>query len=248
MHYRFFPMLTKTSFGGEAKESSLFGQRSINTGDGDDQIRVSKKGDNHYEITINGQTQSYTKDQLRSLTIDAGSGNDRIIIEDGVDIKLSIKGGSGDDLFSIYADGVTVDAGDGNDSIYSFGDGNSIKGGADSDYIYSVGHANSIDGGSGRDRIYSHGDRNRLNGGRDNDYLFARGRFNRVYGEGGNDVARVYGDANIVDSGSGRDDVDVRGDENNITADRDDRVSVSGRNNDVRRIGLWERLLRELRG
>ena len=227
---RLFPIPT---FGGEARENSLFGQRTIETGAGDDLIRISKRDDGLYEISINGQTETYTKDQLRNLTIDAGSGNDRIIVDEGVDVRPTIKGGTGDDYISVHAGGVSVDAGEGNDLIVNEGSSNVINAGAGNDTIYSRGWFNAIDGGSGRDSITSVGAYNHISGGDDGDSVVSHGNYNGVYGGRGEDSVRVDGNYNAVDGGADPDVLTVTGGRNDIIVDHDDELNASGFGNRI---------------
>ena len=234
MQLRLSPQFTKApSFGDEEARRSFFDQRTIRGSSGDDEIRIAKRGDDLYEVTINGQSRTFTRDELKNLTIDAGAGNDRIIVEEGVDIAPIIVGGSGDDIIDIYADHVSVDAGDGDDVVVNLGEHNDIEGGAGNDQVFSRGSNNHLRGGSGRDQIVSRGDDNDIDGGGDDDDLSSQGRNNRVHGRSGDDVLWVKGDGNTVLSDLGSDVVTVEGNNNRVWLSDQDAVSTTGENNEV---------------
>jgi Ca2+-binding RTX toxin-like protein len=117
-----------------------------------------------------------------AATIDAGSGNDRIV--------TSPDGTHADD----------VDAGSGDDVIDTYGGDDTIVGGANDDTIRS---------GDGNDDVWGGYDDDTIGGGADDDNLWGEGGDDELWGESGDDV--LAGDANNDDLFGGTGDDDLSG-------------------------------------
>lgn len=126
----------------------LFGSKSItiDAGAGDDEISVSKLGHDQYEVDINGQKFVLSAEEMKNLTIKGGEGNDKIHIDESVDIALNIDGGAGDDVIVNHSNFSKIDGGEGNDVIVSLAHFVEIMGGEGSDVIYANGIGNEIYG------------------------------------------------------------------------------------------------------
>ncbi|WP_424630065.1 Ig-like domain-containing protein [Bradyrhizobium sp. SYSU BS000235] len=98
-------------------------------------------------------TNSGTMTALKTVAIDMGDGNDKVVLQAGSNITGSILLGAGDDSFT--AIGVTkqanVDGGDGNDTIVGTDAGDIIAGGAGNDTITGGKGADQLSGGDGDD-------------------------------------------------------------------------------------------------
>jgi len=84
----------------------------------------------------------------RKISINAGNGNDSVVVDPSVTNSLVIQGGYGDD---------TVTGGSGNDRVYGGMGTNRINGGAGNDVLVSIGGspADSVTGGTGRDSFWT---------------------------------------------------------------------------------------------
>src|SRR5262245_31881550 len=90
---------------------------TIDAGSGDDKISVKKTGPDEYEVNVNGQKFTLSKEEMKNLTIKGGSGNDSIYIDPSVDVAINVDGGSGDDQIENHANGTHITGGSGNDII-----------------------------------------------------------------------------------------------------------------------------------
>jgi hypothetical protein len=146
--------------------------------EGDDTMHIRKVSDDTYAVSVNGECEYCTADQLKKMGIMDKQGN------------MHIRGGGGDDVIvideSITAN-VFVDAGPGDDVVF---------GGSGNDYI---------NGGSGNDYLNGRGGNDRLVGGSGDDMLDGAGGYNALSGGSGND--RLLGSLsnNMLDDGSGND-------------------------------------------
>ena len=144
--------------------------------------------------------------EFEKITIDAGSGNDAIYInEKGVTINcgagnddiyntgknVTIDGGAGDDTIDNYGDNVTVNGGAGNDTIRNYGDKVTLKGGAGNDTLY---------GSAGNDKLYGNNGNDKLEGGKGNDSLWGeKGADTFIYSSGdGKDIIFGFDDSDTL--------------------------------------------------
>jgi len=137
-------------FSGRRSESHT----EIDTGAGDDTVHVKKTGDDEYTVTVNGESLTLTREEMKNLHLKTGTGNDRIIIDPSVDVALHIDAGDGDDVIVNHASGIHIDGGSGDDSIVSTGDACDIVGGQGSDYIDIRGDGNRVTRGGGENAFF----------------------------------------------------------------------------------------------
>lgn len=117
--------------------------------------------------------------------------------------------GSGDDVFVVNRDDITVLGQAGNDTIDGSGSRLLLDGGRGDDAIgWLNGNHVTAGGGWGEDRILLLGEDDVLRGGRGDDHLRAEGRGDSLYGETGNDTVDAgYGGSFLAHGGRGDDSV-----------------------------------------
>jgi hypothetical protein len=131
-------------------------------GDGNDTLRVKMTDDGKYAITVNGQTQEYSAEQLQelgymddegTLHLDTGDGDDFVDIDENVTTKVVLKLGKGNDSAWGGSGDDNISGGDGNDKIYGRGGDDTMDGGAGDDEIWGLKGHNTMIGGSGKDKF-----------------------------------------------------------------------------------------------
>jgi len=192
------------------------GRVIIDTGDGDDQVSITRV-DGGVRITVNGVPQDLKGVDADNVTVRLGGGNDRLEVatdvtlhftiegQDGKD-KLEggagaddIRGGAGRDYIDGYRGDDRLDGGDGNDVIYA-GDGNDVvSGGSGIDYL---------EGGTGDDVVLGGGDHDILSGGDGSDRLDGGGGDDTIYAGAGADRVSDYQGTNQAFVQLGDDTVD----------------------------------------
>lgn len=192
-----------TGFGREATvHAKADGSLTIKGDRRSNDIRVTKADCDRYEVSVNGKTQSYTKDQLSSLTIKGNKGADKIHIGEGVDIPLKIKGGRGADQIENHADGAVIRGGRGRDQIFNTGENAVVRGGRGADQIVNAGDGALVRGGRGGDYILSDADRVTIRGNQGRDLIEAVGDQLTLRGGRGRDLIRA--DGGQIDARSAR--------------------------------------------
>jgi Ca2+-binding RTX toxin-like protein len=169
---------------------------------GNDTIALSLDTNNNTIIvTMDGQTSlPFGASQVTSIDVEAGAGDDSVIIGSGI-IGASVQGGPGNDTILGGGGNDTIGGGQGADSI-SGGPGNdvihggkgddSIRGGGGNDLIYGGLGNDTIRGGGGADTIYGGAGDNLLYGGPGDDVIYAdNGLPDTLYGGSGNNTAYV---------------------------------------------------------
>lgn len=149
---------------------------------GADRLAISQtsNGDVRVRDQNSGRSYELTRAQAeRGLTIEAGAGDDRVVVRDGVTSALTIRGGEGHDRLDGRASGgrLSIEGGAGDDVLLGgrghdqlFGDDGAdrIEAGAGDDFVHSGTGADRVDGGIGSDAIYADGD-DRADAGADQD-------------------------------------------------------------------------------
>lgn len=175
---------------------------------GADDILVTDAGTpGQVRAVVNGVvTQTVPATRLRTVNVNAGDGNDRVRVEVGPSVRVTIDGGAGNDtliggaaaeLFLGGAGNDEVHAMDGNDTMYGgSGDdilhayaGNDLMVGEDGNDLLGGGLGNDTGlGGAGRDLVFGHEDNDLLDGGDGADDLLAGTGANILRGGAGLDV------------------------------------------------------------
>ncbi|CAM3257982.1 M91 family zinc metallopeptidase [Stackebrandtia soli] len=194
----------------------------LNSGTGDDDVKVTTDEDGNVVVTVNGQTHTYPPGT--DITVRGGEGDDTITV-DTDDVKVTALGGEGEDtistgnpllpFFDSEGGDHTILAGDGDDSV-STGEGNNrVSGGSGNDSVLAGDGDDQISTGDGQDSVLDFGGDNMISTGRGNDSVSATG-------------------TNSVYSGSGEDKVSTEGGDDTIVAgDGDDRIEAGDGNDRV---------------
>ncbi len=192
---------------------------TLQAGAGNDNIRVAGLGDGRYGVSVNGHFFSFTQDEMAKLTIHAGDGDNSVMIDQSVDVPVSVKSGAGKDRVFNAGRGTMIDTGAGDDRIVNRGDQAKIHGGAGNDQIDQEGSGATLSGGEDDDVIRARGTGNLVQGGNGHDALYADGQQNYVRGGAGNDVAWVNGTQNKVEGNAGEDSLFATGAYNQVQRD-----------------------------
>ncbi len=158
------------------------------------------------DVTLNGRTMVYDAGVAKSIVIQSGAANDKVVIGKKI-IGCYVSAGDGDDLIS---------GGDGNDTLTGGAGRNKLYGNAGKDRLNGSGGRDYIEGGLGDDRLYGNAGNDILIGGAGVDRLFAGdgddilygGASNdKLYGDAGNDTLIGQGQADLCDGGAGKKDL-----------------------------------------
>jgi Ca2+-binding RTX toxin-like protein len=123
------------------------GHLNVTGTDSGDTITVARSSDgSQVDVTLNGTTESFARNGLREVIVDAGAGDDTVSVETA--ININVQGGDGND--SITGVG-------GNDVFEGDAGNDTLSGGGGDDYL-NGGDPNATDtgddmllGGSGND-------------------------------------------------------------------------------------------------
>ncbi|HID22648.1 MAG TPA: calcium-binding protein, partial [Planctomycetaceae bacterium] len=196
--------LTVNYLGLEPIEDNLDAiDRRFTYGSADDMILLSDDGgpDNGLsQLTASGTAETVVfLNPGRFLTIDAGAGRDRVVVQ-SLDSQfvadIRINGNEGHDTLVGGTLGETLDGGSGDDRILGLGGNDSLLGGDGNDYLRGYGGDDTLDGGPGDDlALGTDGDdlliggdgADTLDGQVGNDSLFGAGGDDSLLGRSGND-------------------------------------------------------------
>jgi Ca2+-binding RTX toxin-like protein len=163
-----------------------------------DKIVVSLAGEDLTQlcVKINKSTTLFSAADVNSLVINAGNGNDRVIVAQNVLIPAQIFGGKGNDWLTggggndvIYggAGNDKLDGGAGNDQLFGEAGHDHLKGGEGDDELWGGAGHDRLDGGAGNDLLYGEAGHDILRGGDGDDQLFGGAGHDLLYGDAGND-------------------------------------------------------------
>jgi len=152
---------------------------------GSESFVLSDAGAGSLQVAFGGESQTISYTPGDTIVVEAGAGDDTLIINAGVDLNVEFNGGTGNDRIEMYGNGTLVaNGGPGNDIIIGGGLNDVLEGGDGNDTLQGGNGDDSIEGGIGDDI---------LQGGAGNDtYIF-----------GDN-----FGDDTLTDSGGAADMVD----------------------------------------
>ena len=189
-------------------------QTVVNTGSGDDDVRVFVDPFTGEQVVIvNGTVYRFPPGQ--HITVRAGGGNDTIHISENTSLDLTVIGGEGDDA---------IDGGSGDDTIIGLGGDDDIDAGSGDDYVSGGAGGDYIDGQDGDDDLF---------GGADDDTVYGLGGADRISGGEGDDYLEGGNDDDRLDGGSGDDVVSGGNDDDRILGGSGDDVTYAGRGDDT---------------
>ena len=145
--------------------------------------------------TLDGRDKVSVQDltgvlNLKTITIDAGPGNDGISASDlEAEITLIARGGEGNDVLLGGAGNDILFGQDGRDILISYAGNDFLSGGEGGDIIFSGAGNDSVIGGNGNDVISGGNGNDTLRGGNDHDSLDGGADFDFLDGGAGTDSA-----------------------------------------------------------
>ncbi|MBU6398761.1 MAG: hypothetical protein KGS61_00450, partial [Verrucomicrobia bacterium] len=143
-----------------------------------------------------GATQDFPANQVTSIFADAGTGNDSIQIDAGVNVPVTIYGGPGNDQI--------IDHGSGNATL--FGDGQT----GDTGLVQrSTDGFDYIQGGTGVNTIYAGGGNDVIYGGPQNDTITVGDGNDQIHAQNGNNSITVGAGSNTISVGNGNNTITV---------------------------------------
>lgn len=212
----------------------------INTGAGNDTVKVSERKDGTLDVDVNGQKYHVTLAPGQELGVRTGDGNDVIQAAANVKVNMDVYGGAGDDTITTGKGSDRIDGGLGNDNIKSgagrddvFGNAGDdvIDAGSGHDVVYGGDGNDTLRGGKGRDTLEGGAGNDILEGGTGNDVLSGGLGDDTLRGDKGNDVIYTGAGKDKVDNQSGKDVVYGQTADDTVTA-------AKGANNTVTNVDM----------
>lgn len=188
---------------------------------GDDTIQIRHTANNGYRIDANAQAPIFITDPVITIVVQAGDGNDTIVVASSVAVPTFISGEGGNDTITTNGQrNDTLDGGEGNDTLSAGGGSDQLFGGNGNDLLNGNAGDDDLNGEAGNDTLSGGGGNDLLDGGEDDDVLSGGAGNDEVHGGDGND--QITGDGgddflfgetgNDTITGSGGSDVFVGGD------------------------------------
>lgn len=210
------------------QSADQFGDKVVvNTGAGNDTVKVSERKDGTLDVDVNGQKYHVTLAPGQELGVRTGDGNDVIEAAANVKVNMDVYGGAGNDTITTGKGNDRIDGGLGNDTIKSgagrddvFGNGGDdvIDAGSGHDVVYGGDGNDTLRGGKGRDTLEGGAGNDVLEGGSGNDVLSGGLGDDTIRGDAGNDVVYTGAGKDTVDNKAGKDVVYGQSADDTITA------------------------------
>jgi len=174
---------------------------------------------NTLTVTENGQTESFSPDQIRSIQVFCGAGND-LLDASQLQFPMYASGDAGDDELIGGFNNDTLTGGSGRNTLFG-GDGDDRLNGSNgrdflygengNDRCYGNGGNDYIVGGAGVDRMWGGDGDDLISGNSGNDKMFGEAGNDQLLGGDGNDI--VYGGPGVdtLNGGKGTDASDADG-------------------------------------
>ena len=202
--------------------------RSVEPTQTAEEFRVFKRG-NQVVVEAFGAEQTFLATTVNKIFANAGSDNDKIIVEASITVPVALVGDAGDDYLQGGSGPDTLAGNAGNDTIYGGANDDLIVGNAGQDLIYGEDGADDLVGGDDDDELHggagpdaintgegvnlAYGDagndtlvggsrRDVLNGGDDDDTLYGMAGRNVLRGDAGIDTIQGGDDADVIDGGA----------------------------------------------
>lgn len=123
------------------------------------------------------------------IIVNAGSGNDTVVVGGGISRTASLNGGQGNDALTGGGGNDVIDGGEGNDTL---------RGASGDDMVFGRAGADTLFGGPGKDIVSGGDDNDRLEGGVGIDFLLGGRGSDELFGQGANDL--LIGDTTAHDN------------------------------------------------
>lgn len=145
---------------------------------GDDTIVLQAASGRAVRVIFNSANRG-TFSPTGQIMVNAGSGNDKVVIGRGITRAATLNGGPGND---------TLTGGGGNDFIDGGGGNDTLRGGGGDDVVFGRSGVDSLFGGPGKDILSGGDDNDRLEGGVGIDLLLGGLGSDSLLGQGGDDL------------------------------------------------------------
>lgn len=189
------PMLQpKLVQGNDQVDISAQGDVMVTTGDGWDSVNATS-GAGEIFLSTNAGVDNIVANANNNVTIDSGTFNDTILVENATIATVSAQGGH-DRIDTYGADVSNIDGGDHDDFIRTGNGADTIVGGTGDDTVYSGAGDDNVSGQQGSDYIDAGHGNDTLSGDEGNDILS---------GNHGDDVINGGDDDDVLIAGTGQD-------------------------------------------
>jgi Ca2+-binding RTX toxin-like protein len=131
---------------------------TINGSDASDRISIGRSGD-RLVVRVNHAKRAVPAVAVATVVVNAGPGNDTVLVADKVRLGVEIHGGAGNDSLCGGRGADALHGEDGNDTLTGGAGADFLYGDAGNDVFYVRDHntGDFIDGGAGRDTAYIDG-------------------------------------------------------------------------------------------
>jgi Ca2+-binding RTX toxin-like protein len=120
---------------------------------GNDTIQVSVLGTS-YLVQVSGQaSQTFTIAAVKSLVVDAGKGNDVVMLSSAITLGSTLEGGPGNDTITGGSGADHIEGGPGNDVLFGGAGDDTLEGGPGDDTLTGGLGADRFEGGPGTNTI-----------------------------------------------------------------------------------------------
>tara|TARA_R110002072_G_scaffold303094_1_gene493225 strand:- start:26440 stop:30834 length:4395 start_codon:yes stop_codon:yes gene_type:complete len=168
------------------------GERDFLLADGIEDVQFELLGGDDL-VTIESFARHNT--ELATLTVNLGSGNDRLEAT-AFDLGLTADGGSGHDILVTGAGDDSISGGTGRDTVNA---------GAGNDLLYGKSQDDSLNGEAGDDTLVGDSGNDHLNGGVGDDSILGLNGDDEIHGHDGDDIVNTGNGADSVYGGDGAD-------------------------------------------
>ncbi len=145
---------------------------------GSDSITLQAAAGGAVRVVLNSVNRG-TYSPTGQIIVNAGSGNDNVIVAAGIIRTATVSGGPGNDTLVGGGGNDVIDGGDGHDIL---------RGGNGDDLLFGRGGADTLFGGLGKDIVSGGDGDDRLEGGVGADLLLGGRGSDQLLGQGGNDL------------------------------------------------------------
>jgi Ca2+-binding RTX toxin-like protein len=201
----------------------LADQRDVRQ-DETEEIYLVNRFNRTIRISAFGYQQEFDADDVTSIVAHAGTGKDRILIDQRILKPVFLYGDEGDDYLKGGGASDTLEGGDGDDFILGGAGGDTIRGGDGAD---------ELQGEEGNDFIYGDDGDDTIEGGTENDVIETGEGFNWAFGNEGVDTITGGSGRDAIYGGSEGDTIHGGGGENVLMGEDGGDTITGGPDNDL---------------